>query len=91
MIAWRLKHTYLPWYQVLHKEYKTRTRCSWSSMLFKHFRRKKDTSEEFSSSSLVKLIDSNSTENAGISEKDSYKPAVEAVSLEIKQQELDGR
>ncbi|XP_047959280.1 ABC transporter A family member 1 [Salvia hispanica] len=75
--------------KVLHKEYKTRS--SWSSMLFKHFSRKKNTNEEFSSSSLDKLIDSNSTEDAGISGKDSYKPAVEAVSLEMKQQELDGR
>ncbi|XP_042053846.1 ABC transporter A family member 1-like isoform X2 [Salvia splendens] len=75
--------------KVLHKEYKMRS--SWSSMLFKHFSRKKNTNEEFSSSSLVKLIDSNSTEDAGISGNDSYKPAVEAVSLEMKQQELDGR
>lgn len=64
---------------------------SWSSILLKHFRRKKNTSEEFSSSSLVNLIDSSSSEKFGISEKDSYKPAVEAVSLEMKQQELDGR
>ncbi|KAH6832483.1 ATP-binding cassette A1 [Perilla frutescens var. hirtella] len=75
--------------KVLHKE--NRVHCSWSSMLFKHFWRKKSTSDQFSSSSLVKLIDSNSKENAGLSEKETYKPAVEAVSFEMKQQELDGR
>ncbi|KAH6817747.1 ATP-binding cassette A1 [Perilla frutescens var. frutescens] len=75
--------------KVLHKE--NRVHCSWSSMLFKHFWRKKSTSDQFSSSSLVKLIDSNSKENARLSEKETYKPAVEAVSFEMKQQELDGR
>lgn len=75
--------------KVLHKE--NRVRCSWSSKLFKRFRRKKSTSEQFSSSSLVKLIDSDSKENARLSEKDTYKSAVEAVSFEMKQQELDGR
>lgn len=60
-------------------------------MLLKHFRRKKNTSDEFSSSSLVKLIDGDSKENPSISEEDTYKSAVEAVSLELKQQELDGR
>lgn len=80
---------HLPWDQVLHNE--SGVRYSWSSMLFKHFRRKKNTSEQFSSSSLVKLIDSDFEENARLSEKDVYKPAVEAVSFEMKQQELDGR
>ncbi|KAI3471688.1 hypothetical protein Pfo_028338 [Paulownia fortunei] len=66
-------------------------RCNWSSMLFKHFWRKKNMSEQFSSSSLVKLIDSDFEENARLSERDTYKPAVEAISFEMKQQELDGR
>lgn len=75
--------------QVLHNENKTHS--SWSSTLLKHFRKTKNTSDQFSSSSLVKLIDGDSKENATISEEDMYKPAVEAVSLELKQQELDGR
>lgn len=60
-------------------------------MLFKHFRRKKNTIEQFSSSSLVKLVDSDSKGTVCRSENDTYKPAVEAVSFEMKQQELDRR
>lgn len=60
-------------------------------MLFKRFWRKKNASDQFSSSSLVKLIDNDFEENARICEKDASKSAVEAVSLEMKQQELDGR
>ncbi|KAK6149139.1 hypothetical protein DH2020_016664 [Rehmannia glutinosa] len=75
--------------KVLHKE--KGPRWTWSSMLFKPFWKKNNTSDQFSSSSLVKLIDSEFEENARFSGRDAYKPAVEAISLEMKQQELDGR
>ncbi|KAL8489520.1 hypothetical protein ACS0TY_025437 [Phlomoides rotata] len=73
--------------KVLHKE--SGVHYSWTSMLFKRFWRKESTSEQFSSSSLVKLTDNDFEDNAR--EKYTYKSAVEAVSLEMKQQELDGR
>ncbi|GER52514.1 ATP-binding cassette sub-family A member [Striga asiatica] len=65
---------------------------TWSIASFKKFlKKKKNTNEQFSSSSLVKLIDSEYEENPRLSERGSYKPAVEAISFEMKQQELDGR
>ncbi|CAA0837437.1 ABC transporter A family member 1 [Striga hermonthica] len=64
---------------------------TWSFTLFKSFWKKKKTNEKFSSSSLVKLIDSEYEENPRLSERGPYKPAVEAISFEMKQQELDGR
>lgn len=60
-------------------------------MLFKNFWTKKNRSEQISSSSLVKLIDSDFEENSHLSERDPYKPVVEAISFEMKQQELDRR
>ncbi|KAL3632486.1 Phospholipid-transporting ATPase abca1 [Castilleja foliolosa] len=75
--------------KVLHKE--TGVRYTWISRLFSCFWKKNETNEQISSSSLVKLIDSASEENPRFSERGSYKPAVEAISFEMKQQELDGR
>lgn len=60
-------------------------------MFCKCFWRKKRTSEEYVSSSQVKVAGGHSEVNASIFEKDAYKAAVEATSLEMKQQELDGR
>ncbi|GFP92211.1 ABC transporter a family member 1 [Phtheirospermum japonicum] len=75
--------------KVFHKE--TGVRYTWISRLFSCFWKKNDTSEQISSSSLVKLIDSEFEENPRFSERGSYKPALEAISFEMKQQELDGR
>ncbi|CAA2979777.1 ABC transporter A family member 1 [Olea europaea subsp. europaea] len=63
----------------------------WNFMFCKCFWRKKRTSEEYVSSSQVKVAGGHSEVNASIFEKDAYKAAVEATSLEMKQQELDGR
>nr|AMP82925.1 ABC transporter A family member 1 [Catalpa bungei] len=75
--------------KVLHKE--NGVHFNWGSLLFKKFWRKKNTSEQFSSSSLVKSIGCDFEENARLLEGDAYKAAVEAISFEMKQQELDGR
>ncbi|KAL7097878.1 hypothetical protein ACP275_10G171500 [Erythranthe tilingii] len=75
--------------KVLHKE--KGVRYTWSSMFFKHFWTENNRSEQFSSSSKAKLIDRNFDENSILSERDPYKPVVEAISFEMKQQELDGR
>ncbi|KAL7138460.1 hypothetical protein ABFS83_10G166000 [Erythranthe nasuta] len=75
--------------KVFHKE--IGVRYTWSSMFFKHFWTKNNRSEQFSSSSKAKLIDSNFEENSNLSERDPYKPVVEAISFEMKQQEIDGR
>ncbi|KAL0453116.1 UNVERIFIED_CONTAM: ABC transporter A family member 1 [Sesamum latifolium] len=85
---------YLSWFltyalQVLHKE--TGVRETWSSIFFKPFWRKKSSSEQFSSSSVGKLIYGDLEENAHLLERAAYKPAVEAINFEMKQQELDGR
>lgn len=73
--------------KVLHKENDN----PWNFMFCKCFRRKKRTSEHYASSSEAKVADGHSEVNASIFENDAYKPAVEATSLEMKQQELDGR
>ncbi|KAL0383532.1 UNVERIFIED_CONTAM: ABC transporter A family member 1 [Sesamum calycinum] len=77
--------------------------CDWSSIrkigcmelgvlcFFKPFWRKKSSSEQFSSSSVGKLIYGDLEENTHLLERAAYKPAVEAISFEMKQQELDGR
>ncbi|KAL0339674.1 UNVERIFIED_CONTAM: ABC transporter A family member 1 [Sesamum radiatum] len=75
--------------KVLHKE--NRVHGTWSSMFFKPFWRKKSSSEQFSSSSVGKLIYGDLEENTHLLERAAYKPAVEAISFEMKQQELDGR
>ncbi|KAL2535052.1 ABC transporter A family member 1 [Abeliophyllum distichum] len=71
--------------KVLHKE----NGYPWNFMFCKYFRRKKRTSEQYASSSQV--ASGHSEENGSLFEKDAYKPAVEVTSLEMKQQELDGR
>ncbi|KAG8371966.1 hypothetical protein BUALT_Bualt12G0017800 [Buddleja alternifolia] len=75
--------------KILHKE--NGVRRPWNCMFFKRFWRKKNTNEELSSSSLVKLIGSDVEEKSHLFERDANKPAVEATSLEMKQQELDRR
>ncbi|KAL6530473.1 Phospholipid-transporting ATPase abca1 [Orobanche minor] len=75
--------------KVLHKE--KGVCCTWRAMLFKRFWKNNKTGPQFSSSSVVKLTDSRFEENPPLSGRGSYKPAVEAVSFEMKQQELDGR
>ncbi|KAL0359544.1 UNVERIFIED_CONTAM: ABC transporter A family member 1 [Sesamum angustifolium] len=74
---------------VLHKE--NRVHGTWSSVFFKPFWRKKSSSEQFSSSSVGKLIYGDLEENTHLLERAAYKPAVEAINFEMKQQELDGR
>ncbi|KAK4412941.1 ABC transporter A family member 1 [Sesamum alatum] len=75
--------------KVLHKE--NGVHKTWSSMFFKPFWRKKSSSEQFSSSSVGKSTYSDLEENAHLLERAAYKPAVEAISFEMKQQELDAR
>ncbi|XP_051151534.1 ABC transporter A family member 1 isoform X2 [Andrographis paniculata] len=63
----------------------------WSSKLFKPFWRKRDLRQQSSSNSHIKLIGSDLEKCPLTFERDAYKPAMEAINLEMKQQELDGR
>ncbi|XP_073045871.1 ABC transporter A family member 1 isoform X1 [Primulina eburnea] len=75
--------------KVLHRENKLLYR--WRSVLRKQFWRKKNDSKQFSSGSLIKLVGSDSEINDRQFQRDGYETAVEEISLELKQQESDGR
>lgn len=75
--------------QVLHKEngfcYPIR------SLLHKCFGRKKNTSDNYASTSEVKFAENHDETSGTDFIKDVSGPILEAMSLEMKQQELDGR
>ncbi|KAK4485446.1 hypothetical protein RD792_008087, partial [Penstemon davidsonii] len=62
-----------------------------NSLFSKYFWKKKNTHKESSGSSSVNVSGSDFEENACLFERGAHKPTVEAISLEMKQQELDGR
>ncbi|CAK9183966.1 unnamed protein product [Ilex paraguariensis] len=75
--------------KVLHKE--NGVRYPWDFLFCKCFWRKNNRTEHQACSSEVNIIGEHSKEKANFSEKDIHEPALEATSLDMKQNELDGR
>ncbi|XP_031098016.1 ABC transporter A family member 1 [Ipomoea triloba] len=63
----------------------------WNSTFWKSFWRTKNTREHYASTSEVNLIDNSDKESANLFGEEIYKPVMETISLEMKQQEIDGR
>ncbi|KAL2320738.1 hypothetical protein Fmac_029707 [Flemingia macrophylla] len=74
--------------KVLPREYGQR--YPWSFIFQKDFWKKKKVVKHCSSSFKVKISGENSDSEGNLS-RDTSKPAIEAISLDMKQQELDGR
>ncbi|CAJ1912333.1 unnamed protein product [Sphenostylis stenocarpa] len=74
---------------VLPKEYGKRS--TWSFIFQKDFWRKKNVAKHCSSCSEFKISGKNSESEENFSGEYSSKPAIEAISIDMKQQELDGR
>ncbi|KAK7336540.1 hypothetical protein VNO77_17083 [Canavalia gladiata] len=75
--------------KVLPREYGQR--YPWSFIFQKDFWRKKKIVKNCSSSYKVKISGKNSESEGSLSGEYAFKPAIEAISLDMKQQELDGR
>ncbi|XP_057438072.1 ABC transporter A family member 1 isoform X2 [Lotus japonicus] len=75
--------------KVLPREYGRR--YPWSFIFKKNFWRKKEIVNHCSSSSKDKNVGNDSESERDLLGDDAYKPAIEAISLDMKQQELDGR
>jgi len=75
--------------KVLRREYGRR--YTWSFIFQKDFWRKKKVVKHSSSGSKVKISGKNSESEGTTSGEYTSTPAIEAISLDMKQQELDGR
>lgn len=75
--------------KVLPREYGLR--YPWSFIFQNDFWRKKKIAKHCSSSFEVKIAGKNSESDGNLLGEDTSKPAIEAISLDMKQQELDGR
>jgi hypothetical protein len=75
--------------QVLPRE--NGLRYPWNFIFHRCFWKKKSIVEHHASSLKVTFSDKISKEKASFSGKDTFEPAVEVISLDMKQQELDGR
>lgn len=75
--------------KVLPREYGQQ--YTWNFIFQKDFWRKKIIVNNCSSSLKVKTAGKNSESAENLFGQDTFKPAIEAISLDMKQQELDGR
>ncbi|KAF7819038.1 ABC transporter A family member 1 isoform X1 [Senna tora] len=75
--------------KVLPREYGLQ--YSWSFIFQKDFWRKKKSMKHCSLNSDIKNSDKHSKSKGKFSGENTFRPAIEAISLDMKQQELDGR